>query len=44
MWGMLNFDCMKELSWPHGFTKEQIRPLLAEAHDLGMEIIPMFNH
>lgn len=43
-WGMLNFDCMKELSWPHGFTKEQIKPILREAKELGLEIIPMFNH
>ena len=43
-WGMLKYDCMKELSWSHGFTKEQIRPIIKEAHDLGMEIIPMFNH
>ena len=43
-WGMLKFDCMKELSWAHGFTKEQIRPIIREANDLGLEIIPMFNH
>ena len=43
-WGMLKFDCLKELSWEHGFTKEQIRPLIQEANDLGLEIIPMFNH
>lgn len=43
-WGMLKFDCMKELSWSHGFTKEQIKPLIQEANDLGLEIIPMFNH
>lgn len=43
-WGMLRFDCLKELSWPHAFSKEQIRPLLREANDLGLEIIPAFNH
>ena len=43
-WGMLRYDCMKELSWSHAFTKEQVRPILREASDLGMEIIPMFNH
>ena len=42
-WGMLKYDCMKELSWEHSYTKEQIRPLIQEAHDLGLEIIPMFN-
>lgn len=43
-WGMLRFDCMKTLSWDHAFTKEEIRPLIKEANDLGMEVIPMFNH
>ena len=43
-WGMLKYDCMRELAWSHGFTKEQIRPIIDEAHDLGMEVIPMFNH
>ncbi len=43
-WGMLKYDCMKELSWRHGFTKEQIKPIIREANDLGLEIIPMFNH
>jgi hypothetical protein len=43
-WGMLRYDCLKELSWSHAFTKDQIRPIIKEAHDLGLEIIPMFNH
>lgn len=43
-WGMLKYDCMQELSWSHGFTKEQVRPIIQEANDLGVEIIPMFNH
>lgn len=43
-WGMLKFDFMKELAWDCAFTKEQIRPLVKEANDLGVEIIPMFNH
>ena len=43
-WGMLKFDCLKELSWTHGFEKEQIKPIIKEANDLGLEIIPMFNH
>ena len=43
-WGMLQYDCMQELSWKHGFTKEQIRPIIKEANDLGLEIIPMYNH
>ena len=43
-WGMLQYDCMKELAWSHAFTKEQIKPIVKEALDLGLEIIPMFNH
>lgn len=43
-WGMLKFDCMRELAWQSAFTKEQIKPIVKEANDLGVEIIPMFNH
>lgn len=43
-WGMLKYDCMKELSWNKAFSKEQIRPLIKTANQLGIEIIPMFNH
>lgn len=43
-WGMLKFDCMKELSWPFAYTKEKVRELVKEANALGVEIIPMFNH
>ncbi len=43
-WGMLKYDCMAELAWPHAFGKEEIRPLIREAQDLGLEIVPMFNH
>ncbi len=43
-WGMLKYDCMKELAWEFAFSKEQIKPIIVEANDLGLEIIPMFNH
>lgn len=43
-WGMLKYDCMKELSWSHGFSKDEVRPLINEAMALGLEVIPMFNH
>ena len=43
-WGMLKYDCMAELAWPNAYTKQQIRPLICEANELGLEIIPMFNH
>ena len=43
-WGTLRLDCLKELAWPNSFTQEEIRPLLREASDLGLAIVPMFNH
>ncbi len=43
-WGMLKFDCLPELAWKEGYTKEEIKPLVKLANDLGMEVIPMFNH
>lgn len=43
-WGTLRYDCLKELSWSSGFSKEEIRPLIRLANDLGIEIVPMFNH
>lgn len=43
-WGMLKYDCLKELAWPFAFSKDEIRPLIQEANNLGMEVIPMFNH
>lgn len=43
-WGMLRYDCMKELAWEHAYQKEELRPLFAEARALGLELIPMFNH
>lgn len=42
-WGMLQYDCMKELAWPHAFTKEQTKELIRECRELGMEPIPMSN-
>lgn len=42
-WGMLKYDCMKELAWPQAFTKDQARELAEECRALGMEPIPMFN-
>ena len=43
-WGMLRYDCLRELSWSHAFSKDEIRPIIDEAKNLGLEIIPMFNH
>lgn len=44
-WGTIRLDCLPELGWSdHSFSKEEIRPLVALANDLGMEVIPMINH
>jgi hypothetical protein len=42
-WGMLKYDCMKELSWPQAFTKAQAGELIKECRELGIEPVPMFN-
>lgn len=42
-WGMLKFDCLKELSWPCAFTKNEASELICECRELGIEPIPMFN-
>lgn len=42
-WGMLQYACLKELAWPHAFTKTQAKELIRECRELGMEPIPMFN-
>jgi hypothetical protein len=42
-WGMLKYDCLKELAWPHAFTKEQAKELMNECRGLGIAPIPMFN-
>ena len=42
-WGMLKYDCMKELSWPRAFTKDEAGELIRECRELGIEPIPMFN-
>lgn len=43
-WGMLRYDCMKELAWPNAFDKERARALIEEIEHMGMEAIPMMNH
>lgn len=43
-WGMLKYDCLKELGLPNAYTKEEIRPLFQETNTLGLKVIPMFNH
>ena len=42
-WGMLRLDALKELSWPEAWPKAQAGRLIAIAHGMGLEVIPMFN-
>lgn len=43
-WGMLKYDCLRELAWESAYTKEQIAPIVEEARKLGIALVPMFNH
>lgn len=43
-WGMLKYDCLKELAWPNAFDKDYARAVVKEVEDMGMEAIPMMNH
>ena len=43
-WGSLQYDCLPELCWSEKFTKADVAPIIKEANDMGLEIIPMFNH
>ncbi len=42
-WGMLKFDALRELSWPHAWDKQRASRLFDIARGFGLEIIPMFN-
>ncbi len=43
-WGTYKYECLSELSWKFGFTKEDLKPIIDETKDLGIQIIPMINH
>lgn len=43
-WGMLKYDCLKELAWPNAFDKDFARSVVKEIEDMGMDAIPMMNH
>ena len=43
-WGMLKYDCLKELAWSNAFSKEYAKGMVQEIEDMGMEAIPMMNH
>lgn len=43
-WGTYKYECMPGLSWPGAFTKDEIKALVDEARELGIEPVPMINH
>ena len=43
-WGMFRYECLDALSWERAFSAEDLREIFAEAQDLGLELVPMFNH
>lgn len=43
-WGMLKYDCLRELAWGNAFSKDFARELGQEIRNMGMEVIPMLNH
>ncbi len=43
-WGMFRYETEPKLAFGHALTKEALFPVLQEARDLGMEIVPMLNH
>lgn len=43
-WGMLKYDCLKELAWPNAYEKKDVKAVLEEAERFGIIPVPMFNH
>lgn len=43
-WGMLRYDCLKELAWPQAFDKTFAGKMARQIREMGMEAIPMMNH
>ncbi|MBR2500024.1 MAG: family 20 glycosylhydrolase [Clostridia bacterium] len=43
-WGSLKLDSLPELAWENAHTKEQMKPIIQDAIDMGMEVVPIFNH
>ena len=43
-WGTYKYDCLPEAGWDGAYTKDEVRELIAEIRELGMEPIPMINH
>ncbi len=44
-WGTLPFNCCPTLAWAEdSYSREDVKDLIREVRELGMEPIPMFNH
>lgn len=43
-WGTFRYECLDALSWERAFSADDLREIFAEALDLGLELVPMFNH
>ena len=43
IWGCMRYDCLNKLGWESSFSKSEIKELVSEIKELGMEPIPMFN-
>ena len=43
-WSTLKFECLEEYGWDGSYTKDEVRDLLREIREFGMEPIPMINH
>ena len=43
-WGTFRYACLDALSWERAFSADDLREIFAEAQDLGLELVPMFNH
>ena len=43
-WGTFRYECLDALSWERAFSADDLREIFAEAQDLGLELVPMFNH
>ena len=43
-WGTYKYDCLPEAGWDGSYTKDEVRELVAEIREMGMEPVPMINH
>ena len=43
-WGMLRYDCLKELAWGNAWPKDFAKGIVREIEDMGMEAAPIMNH